>query len=168
MKEDALLRTVIIPATFVTVVLGACTSMPQQTSQVGDARPEVCAAVTEKDIASLFDRWNNALQTGDPTKVVAQYAQQSILLPTLSNKPRLTPVEKEDYFRHFLENKPSGRIDMRQINLGCNSAKDAGLYTFTFAKTGAQVKARYTYTYTWDGKDWLITSHHSSLMPETK
>jgi hypothetical protein len=57
-------------------------------------------------------------------------------------------------------------IDSRTIELGCNSAVDAGLYTFTFGTTGARVKARYTYTYKWDGRQWLITSHHSSAMPE--
>jgi len=114
----------------------------------------------------LFDRWNRSLQTGDPHKVVANYAERSILLPTVSNKPRLTAAEKEDYFHHFLENKPVGRIDSRSVEIGCNSAVDAGLYTFTFGTTGAQVKARYTYTYKWDGSQWLITSHHSSAMPE--
>src|SRR5256884_6213859 len=130
------------------------------------ARVESCKATTEQEIASLFDRWNRSLQTGDPHKVVANYAERSILLPTVSNKPRLTEAEKEDYFHHFLENKPVGKIDSRTIEIGCNSAVDAGLYTFTFGTTGAQVKARYTYTYKWDGKQWLITSHHSSAMPE--
>jgi hypothetical protein len=55
---------------------------------------------------------------------------------------------------------------MSHIDLGCNSAVDAGLYTFTFGSTGAVVHARYTYTYHWDGSQWLITSHHSSAMPE--
>ena len=55
---------------------------------------------------------------------------------------------------------------MRNIELGCNTAWDAGLYTFTFAKTGKVVHGRYTYTYRWDGSQWLITSHHSSAMPE--
>lgn len=129
-------------------------------------RTEACKAATELEIASLFDRWNKSLQTGDPHKVVANYAERSILLPTVSNKPRLTAAEKEDYFHHFLENGPSGEINMRMIDIGCNTAFDAGLYTFTFKKTGAKVSARYTYTYRWDGKQWLITSHHSSAMPE--
>ena len=110
--------------------------------------------------------WNQSLLTGDPDKVVANYAEESTLLPTVSNTPRLTPAQKEDYFHHFLENKPSGKIDFRTLELGCNTAVDTGLYTFTFAKTGAVVQARYTLTYRWDGKQWLITSHHSSVMPE--
>ena len=127
-----------------------------------------CHATDEQEIASLFDRWNQSLQTGDPRQVVANYAYKSILLPTVSNQPRLTPAEKEDYFHHFLEKRPSGKIDMRFIEIDCRTAVDAGLYTFTFAKTGEVVHARYTYTYRWDGSKWLITSHHSSAMPETK
>jgi uncharacterized protein (TIGR02246 family) len=130
-----------------------------------EARSESCHAATEKQIASLFDRWNSSLQTGDPKKVVANYATKSVLLPTVSNTPRLTPEAKEDYFKHFLENKPMGKIDSRTITIDCNTAIDTGLYTFTLSN-GDQVKARYTYTYKWDGKRWLITSHHSSAMPE--
>jgi uncharacterized protein (TIGR02246 family) len=121
---------------------------------------------TEEEIASLFDRWNQSLQTGDPAKVVANYAERSILLPTLSNRPRLTAAEKEEYFRGFLENGPSAKIDFRMIEIGCNIAVDSGVYTFTFSTTGTQVSARYTFSYRWDGSKWLITSHHSSFMPE--
>jgi hypothetical protein len=39
------------------------------------------------------------------------------------------------------------RTDSRVIEVDCNTAIDSGLDTFTFAKTGAVVKARYTYTY---------------------
>ncbi|TPQ34211.1 MULTISPECIES: SgcJ/EcaC family oxidoreductase [Cupriavidus] len=130
------------------------------------SRTESCKATSEQEISALFDRWNRSLQTGDPRKVAANYAERSILLPTVSNKPRVTVAEREDYFHHFLQDRPSGKIDFRTIEIGCNSAVDAGLYTFTFARTGAVVKARYTYTYRWDGTQWLITSHHSSAMPE--
>jgi uncharacterized protein (TIGR02246 family) len=154
-----------VSAVVAALLLAGCASPPGSTSQTSQPT-EACIPANEQVIAALFDRWNHSLQTGNSHEVVANYAAQSILLPTVSNKPRLTAEEKEDYFHHFLEDKPSGRIDMRFIQVGCNTAVDAGLYTFVFAKTGAQVKARYSYTYKWDGKQWLITSHHSSAMPE--
>jgi len=160
-----MLRLLAFATTAATLALGGWASAPQGLDRTTQ-RTEVCVTTSEQEIAALFDRWNSSLQSGDPHKVVANYAVRSVLLATVSNKPRLTPEEKEDYFHHFLENKPFGRIDWRSIEIGCTTAVDAGLYTFTFAKTGAQVKARYTYTYKWDGKQWLITTHHSSAMPE--
>ena len=153
---------------FVAAALAGCASTQIAPQQTASAHTESCKATSKAEIAALFDRWNQSLQTGDAQKVVANYAQQSILLPTVSNQPRLTPAEKLDYFQHFLENRPSGKIDMSVIEIGCNTAWDAGLYTFSFAKTGASVSGRYTYTYRWNGSDWLITSHHSSAMPEKK
>ena len=126
---------------------------------------EVCVASSEQEIMTLFERWNTSLQTADPYKVVANYASKSVLLPTVSSKPRFTVEEKADYFREFLKNQPEGRIESRTIELDCNTAIDEGLYSFTFRKTGGTMKARYTFTYKWDGKQWLITSHHSSKLP---
>ncbi|MEJ8853178.1 DUF4440 domain-containing protein [Variovorax robiniae] len=134
-------------------------------ASLAHAKSEVCHATSDKQIAALFDRWNASLQTGDPKKVVANYATRSILLPTVSNTPRLTPAEKLDYFEKFLQLKPFGTIDSRSIEIDCNTAIDAGLYTFKLGD-GSMVKARYTFTYKWTGKQWLITSHHSSAMPE--
>ena len=127
-----------------------------------------CHAANEQDIAALFERWNRSLSSGDAHAVVANYAEHSVLLPTMSNKPRTTAAEKEDYFHHFLANHPSGTIDWRTIEIDCDTAIDSGLYTFAFATSGKQVKARYTFTYKWFGDRWLITSHHSSAMPETE
>jgi uncharacterized protein (TIGR02246 family) len=159
------MKSPVLVALAASVILAGCaTGGAPSTAQ--NERTETCKATSEQEIASLFDRWNQSLQTGDPHKVVANYAERSILLPTVFNKPRLTPAEKEDYFHHFLENRPSGKIDFRTVEIDCNTAVDAGLYTFAFAKTGAKVSARYTYTYRWDGTKWLITSHHSSAMPE--
>ena len=123
---------------------------------------------SKKEIASLFDRWNKSLKSGDPDQVVKNYAKNSILLATLANKPRLTVAQKRSYFKFFLINKPVGKINYRKIEVGYDMAVDAGIYTFIFAKTGAVVKARYTFTYRFDGIKWFITSHHSSRMPEDK
>lgn len=158
-----------------TASLVACASAPgtggsgsaaTTTTAAAATTTQTCAPITNEQVAALFDRWNASLATGDAHKVVQNYAQRSILLPTVSNKPRLTAAEKEDYFEHFLHNQPSGKIDMRFIKTGCNTALDAGLYSFTFANTGAVVKARYSYTYDYIDGQWLITSHHSSGMPE--
>ena len=124
-----------------------------------------CNPPLKSEVAALFDRWNASLRTGDPKKVVANYAPYSVLLPTVSNRARFTAAEKEDYFRHFLERKPEGSIDDRVIEVDCNSATDAGLYTFRFAD-GTSVRARYSFSYKRVGNDWLISSHHSSGMPE--
>ena len=156
-------KAVVFSLLAVGAVLAGCASNPLGSRST---RTEVCKATSEQEVAALFDRWNQSLQTGDARKVIANYAEKSVLLPTVSNTPRLNAAQKEDYFKHFLEDKPFGRIDFRTIEIGCTTAVDAGLYTFTFARTGAVVKARYTYTYKWDGSQWRITSHHSSAMPE--
>lgn len=150
------------------LTLTACSTTPENSANTSSVTTNnnPCKATTEAEIAGLFDRWNNALQTGDSKKVVANYATKSILLPTVSNKPRYSAAEKEDYFNHFLALKPAGKVTQRHIQVGCNTAFDAGLYTFHMGKTGQDVQARYSYTYAWDGKQWLITSHHSSAMPE--
>jgi uncharacterized protein (TIGR02246 family) len=124
-----------------------------------------CKGVSEPDISALFDRWNASLNTGNPDEVVKNYATDSILLPTVSNRPRLTQEERRDYFVHFLESHPVGEINMRRIKIGCNDALDAGIYTFTFGN-GTKVRARYTFTYVLQDGKWLISSHHSSAMPE--
>lgn len=125
----------------------------------------VCEPPFKSEVAALFDRWNAALRSGDPKKVVATYAPGSVLLPTMSNRVRFTASEKEDYFAHFLKRHPEGRIDDRVIEVDCNSAVDSGIYTFRFGD-GSQVRARYTFTYRRVDGDWLISSHHSSAMPE--
>ncbi|MCV2349790.1 SgcJ/EcaC family oxidoreductase [Paucibacter sp. Y2R2-4] len=124
-----------------------------------------CARTDQAQIAALFDRWNNSLATLNPDKVVANYAADGVLLPTVSNQPRTNSAEIRDYFVHFLEKKPQGKIDRRVIKLGCNVAQDLGTYTFTF-KDGSKVSARYTYVYEFVNGQWLIAHHHSSAMPE--
>lgn len=124
-----------------------------------------CMKVDKIQIEKLFDRWNDSLKSGDAKQVATNYLSDAVLLPTQSNQVRLTDAEREDYFKHFLEKKPVGKIDSRTIRLGCNKAIDTGTYTFTFADNSA-VSARYTFTYAFEGNEWKISSHHSSAMPE--
>ena len=121
--------------------------------------------MNENEILPLFDQWNQALQTGDPAKVVALYDEQAILLPTVSNQVRHNHAEIADYFSMFLTKQPQGKIDEANIRIYGEIAINSGVYTFTLGD-GSQVQARYTFAYRFDGERWLIIEHHSSQMPE--
>jgi len=69
-----------------------------------------CPTVTKADVAALFEQWDQLLQTGKPSEVAKNYADDGILIPTVSNRVRHTHAEIEDYFKHFLTLKPNGRI----------------------------------------------------------
>ncbi len=144
-------------------LLGGCGSLA--TTQI--ASPTTPSA-TPQEIAGLFDRWNASLQTGNPDEVVRNYRTDAILLPTVSNKVRHNHAEIRDYFVHFLEIKPRGTINERNIRLFGDTVIDSGIYTFNGVKQGKpiEVKARYTFVYRKEGDTWLIAEHHSSGMPE--
>jgi uncharacterized protein (TIGR02246 family) len=129
------------------------------------------AKPSKKQVAALFDDWNAALQTGDPEKVADLYADDAVLLPTLSNEVRTDREGRIDYFEHFLENKPVGKKIETHINvLDSDSVLDAGTYQFALTdhETGKKSVAKARYTYEWEKRDgeWKIVNHHSSLMPE--
>ena len=119
----------------------------------------------KNQIASLFNTWNDALATGEPSQVVALYEKEAILLPTVSNQVRHNHSEIEDYFVNFLSKGPQGQIDESNVRIFDQLAINSGVYTFTFSD-GASVQARYTFVYRWNGDRWLIVEHHSSQMPE--
>jgi uncharacterized protein (TIGR02246 family) len=129
-----------------------------------------CATASKEQVAALFDRWNASLQTKNPEEVVKNYAEDAVLLPTVSNKPRTNPKEIADYFEHFVQKSPNGVINTRTIHVGCNDAYDVGTYTFTLTSADGKksdVAARYSFVYELRDGKWLIVHHHSSAMPET-
>ena len=123
---------------------------------------------TIDEISDQFVIWNDALKTGDPNKVVACYAGDAILLPTVSAKVRHNHDEIRDYFIHFIAKKPHGRITEQNIRIYDNLAINSGLYTFSLVEDGGRtdVAARFTFVYQKYEQKWLIIEHHSSILPE--
>lgn len=122
--------------------------------------------ISETEVRSLFNLWNDALATKDPTKVAARYSKNGVLLPTVSDVARTDNAGIVDYFTNFLKLEPQGEILDGNIIIGTNWAQDAGIYEFTMGATGAKVKGRYTYVYVYEDGEWKISQHHSSVMPE--
>lgn len=156
-------RTALIMSAFLAAVTTPLTTLAAETA---------CKPPSTSQVEKLFNNWNEALQTRDPKKIVALYADDAVLLPTLSNTPRTNHKELENYFIDFVKKHPSGKIDSRVIRSGCDWATDTGLYTFTlysdYPKGEQQVTARFSYTYEDINGKWLIISHHSSLLPNAK
>ena len=121
----------------------------------------------KNEILDQFVMWNDALQTGDPDTVVACYAEDAILLPTVSAKVRHNHDEIRDYFVHFLSKKPHGRITEQNIRIYDNIAINSGLYIFSLTEEDVHtdVAARFTFVYRKYEDGWLIIEHHSSILP---
>ena len=88
---------------------------------------ENCPVVPKADISALFQQWNQSLQTGQPAEVANHYADDAILLPTISSGVRHNPGEIEDYFQKFLAFHPDGRIEEENIQVYCDIAIIHGL-----------------------------------------
>jgi uncharacterized protein (TIGR02246 family) len=165
-KKSIALSSAIVTLACLAYSNGAQAYTPESISP--DVSAQVCKNTTKEEIQSLFTRWNKSLSTLDPAKVTANYTDDAVLLPTVSNTPRTDHAQIQDYFVHFLQKKPSGVINQSHVKIGCNKAYDVGVYTFTLhdGKKTTQVKARYSYVYQYQNGQWLISHHHSSVMPE--
>jgi len=122
--------------------------------------------ISDAEVRSLFELWNDALQTGSSKIVAKRYAKDPMLLPTVSDTPRTDFDTIKDYFDAFLQKKPSGTILEGKITKGVNWAQDCGIYEFTMGVDGSKVKARYSFVYVFEDDQWRISHHHSSVMPE--
>ena len=101
--------------------------------------------------------------------MVATYAPNASLLPTVQNGPLIGPQAIGKYFDHFLAQSPEATIETRVIRTACDVAYDIGLYSFMVdgdqPGTRKQVRARYTFIYAPVHGKWLIAHHHSSAVP---
>ena len=124
---------------------------------------------TTQDILSLFNLWNEALQTCEPDNMLKLYAEDAILLPTLSNQVRHNHEEIRDYFVAFMKKKPFGEIKESNVRIFGDLAINSGVYTFQLTDDSgdrSEAWVRFTYAYRFQDGEWRIVEHHSSLMPE--
>jgi uncharacterized protein (TIGR02246 family) len=149
-------------------LLAATVTPPSAIARQAASSP-ACHTISKPQVAALFARWNKALQTKRPETVVAEYAPDATLLPTVQNGPLAGRQSIKEYFTYFLKQSPEATIETSIIHTGCNIAYDIGLYSFMVdgdqPGSRKQVKARYTYIYAPVHGKWLIVHHHSSALP---
>jgi uncharacterized protein (TIGR02246 family) len=123
----------------------------------------------ERIAKDIFERWNNALQTGRKEEVAKLYTENNAFLPTLSGDFKRGIQGAEEYFKHFLEKNPVGKIIEEDIQGNDDFIIHSGLYDFEVddsAEGRTNVEARFTFVYKKDENgEWKIAHHHSSLKP---
>ncbi|KAJ8614542.1 hypothetical protein CTAYLR_000847 [Chrysophaeum taylorii] len=138
------------------------------------AMPAPMPKATEKvDVALArknFKRWNDALQTKNPTVVADLYSSEALsFLPTVSPMHIKDGMNTEEYFTAFVQKNPFGTItdDSVQPYGNGDAYLHSGLYTFELG-TGAErapVQARFSYVWKKEDGSWKISHHHSSVRP---
>jgi len=117
-----------------------------------------------------FDRWNEALQTGDPKVVAALYHDDATFLPTKSGEFMRGQAGAEKYFTHFLEDRPTGEVVSEEVqSLGTEAYLHSGNYNFSLGPDDARrmVEARFSFVWVIDDQgEWKILHHHSSARPQ--
>ncbi len=118
-------------------------------------------------VEQLFNLWAEAVSSRDVERVVALYAPDAVLVPTLSNTLRLNPLGIAEYFTEFLLGGPQPRILQSFVQEMGDVAVFSGVYRFTMTALPdrPEIDARFTFVYQRQQPGWTIVTHHSSVMP---
>lgn len=126
--------------------------------------------IEQKVVSENFHRWNEALNSTDPKKVAELYTEDATFLPTLSPAFKQGIEETEEYFEHFLQKNPDGKVVEEKVQtLSPKSYLHSGMYDFTVDQNGERktVEARFTFLWVQDENgEWKIAHHHSSVKPQ--
>jgi uncharacterized protein (TIGR02246 family) len=122
------------------------------------------------EISELLTAWCTTLERRNAHELVALYAPDATLVPTVSNQTRNSPAEMLEYFERFMELEPRAKKHTQNISVYEKIAINSGIYSFqTQAQSGPQeLVCRFTFVYRKDPEGWRIIEHHSSVMPETR
>ncbi|WP_273862833.1 DUF4440 domain-containing protein [Pseudomonas sp. LA5] len=137
------------------------------------ASPAHAPARSNEEIACLagakaaLHTWAAPVATREVEAILALYAPDAILVPTLSNELRDCEDSRREYFRNFLANEGlvcDVEIFKKRVGSKLSTVVVGGLYVFHY-RDGEQVisvPARFLFTFEQIDGRWLITGHHSS------
>ncbi|TQC42693.1 DUF4440 domain-containing protein [Rhodococcus sp. WS4] len=123
-----------------------------------------CVRASDSELDALFTKWDDALQSGDASKVAALYRSDAVLLPTLSVPIADTPEEITEYFVNLIKTNPTSRMEESFKYSECTLAYNVGRWVIN--ANGQDVEARVTWVYRYENGSWLIANHHSSVNPQ--
>ena len=121
--------------------------------------------MSDSTASELLQEWTSAVKSGDPKQVTSRYRDDGILLGTFSNKERVGHELILEYFENLLKSPVEVQILSENPHVFESAAVNTGHYNFVTG--GKTINARFSFVYHKSNGEWKITSHHSSVMPET-
>lgn len=121
--------------------------------------PAACLASPADDAASIIDQWAAAYSSNDVEALLKVYAPDAILQGT--NEPQIN-VGREALRKYFRDLPNSGKKvtiqERRMVTLNDTTVMAIGFYKF-------KNPSRFSFVVVKRGNDWMISHHHSSLVP---
>jgi hypothetical protein len=122
---------------------------------------------TAKDVLA---KWIEAVNHGDIEKLLSLYDNQSVLIPTFSNRLLNTPDKQKDYFEK-LASREELSVTLHEKTLIVQELQNyifalSGIYNWRFNVDGEPINFEARFSYTFDlSKSSPILHHHSSQIP---
>ena len=121
--------------------------------------------MSDSTASELLQEWTSAVKSGVPKQVVSLYRDDGILLGTFSSKERVGHELILEYFENLLKSPVEVQIVSENPHVFESAAVNTGHYNFVTG--GKTINARFSFVYHKSDVGWKITSHHSSVIPES-
>ena len=140
-------------------------SVQSEMDMIKERLDKLEGSMSDSITSGLLQKWINAIKTGDPKEVTNLYYDDGILLGTFSNKERIGHELILEYFENLLKSPVEVEIVSEHTSVSESVAVNSGLYNFV--TNGKTINARFSFVYQKNNDEWKITSHHSSVIPES-
>lgn len=124
---------------------------------------------TKQDVAAATRAWADAVSRCEPDRIAALYDRGAVLWGTTSSVIISTPDGIRRYFDQVCASPAKLKVTVQEehIRVHEETAINSGTYSFALQRDGktSTLPARFSFTYRKSVDQWLITDHHSSLMP---
>lgn len=133
------------------------------------AYADICKKTPKQEVADALDSWIAAVGGESREALEKLYADEAVIVPTVSAKIIVSPEQRKEYFDTFLAH-PRTKIKVKESHIRTDGdwAVNTGVYLFSYKDKGKKINipARFSFTYkkSWGG--WKIVDHHSSRMPK--
>ena len=140
-------------------------SVQSEMDMIKERLDQLEGSMSDSITSELLQKWINAIKNSDPKEVTNLYHDDGILLGTFSNKERIGHELILEYFENLLKSPVEVEIVSEHASVSESVAVNSGLYNFV--TDGKTINARFSFVYHKNNDEWKITSHHSSVIPES-